>query len=58
VLIVILVWLTQFLGLTPWLFAGFAAICGWIGWRIYRRWGSFKSKMAAIPPDVNRGRQK
>jgi hypothetical protein len=47
VLIVILVWLTQFLGLTPWLFAGFAAICGLIGWRIYRRWGSFKSKMAA-----------
>ena len=47
VLIVILVWLTSFLGLTPWLFGGFAAICAWIGWRIYRRWGSFKSKMAA-----------
>ena len=47
VLIVILVWLTSFLGLTPWLFAGFAAICAFIGWRLYRRWGSFKSKMAA-----------
>jgi hypothetical protein len=47
VLIVILVWLTQFLGLTPWLFAGFAAICALIGWRIYRRWGSFKAKMAS-----------
>jgi hypothetical protein len=47
VLIVILVWLTQFLGLTPWLFAGFAVICGLIGWRIYRRWGNFKKKMAS-----------
>jgi hypothetical protein len=46
VLIVILVWLTQFLGLTPWLFAGFAVICGLIGWRIYRRWGQIKAKMA------------
>jgi len=47
VLIVILVWLTSFLGLTPWLFAAFAAICAFIGWRLYRRWGSFKNKMAA-----------
>ncbi|MCL4503264.1 MAG: SHOCT domain-containing protein [Deltaproteobacteria bacterium] len=47
VLIVILVWLTAFLGLTVWLFAGFAGICGLIGWRLYRRWGSFKNKMAA-----------
>ena len=47
VLIVILVWLTQFLGLTPWLFAGFAGICGFITWRIYRRWGNIKAKMAA-----------
>ena len=47
VLIVILVWLTQFLGLTPWLFAGFAAVCAWIGWRLYRRWDGFKAKMAA-----------
>jgi hypothetical protein len=51
VLIVILVWLTQFLGLTPWLFAGFAAICAFIGWRLYRRWGSFKNKMAAQGSD-------
>lgn len=51
VLIVILVWLTQFLGLTPWLFAGFAAICALIGWRLYRRWGSFKNKMAAQGSD-------
>ena len=47
VLIVILVWLTQFLGLTPWLFAGFAAVCAFIGWRLYRRWGQIKAKMAA-----------
>jgi len=47
VLIVLLVWLTSFLGLTVWLFAGFAAICAWIGWRLYRRWGGFKSRMAA-----------
>jgi hypothetical protein len=47
VLIVILVWLTSFLGLTPWLFAGFAAICLFIGWRLYRRWGHIKAKMAA-----------
>ena len=46
VLIVLLVWLTSFLGLTVWLFAGFAAICAWIGWRLYRRWGGFKAKMA------------
>ena len=46
-LIVLLVWLTSFLGLTVWLFAGFAAICAWIGWRLYRRWGRFKAKMAA-----------
>lgn len=47
VLIILLVWLTSFLGLTVWLFAGFAAICAWIGWRLYRRWGGFKAKMAA-----------
>jgi hypothetical protein len=47
VLIVVLVWLTQFLGMTPWLFAGFFAICGFIGWRIYRKWGNIKAKMAA-----------
>jgi hypothetical protein len=47
VLIVLLVWLTSFLGLTVWLFAGFAVICAWIGWRLYRRWGGFKAKMAA-----------
>jgi hypothetical protein len=47
VLIVLLVWLTSFLGLTVWLFAGFAAVCAWIGWRLYRRWDGFKAKMAA-----------
>ncbi len=51
VLIVILVWLTQFLGLTPWLFAGFAAICAWVGWRLYRHWGQFKAKLAAQGSD-------
>jgi hypothetical protein len=47
VLIVLLVWLTTFLGLTVWIFAGAGAICAWIGWRIYRRWGNIKAKIAA-----------
>ncbi len=47
VLIVLLVWLTSFLGLTVWIFAAFAAVCALIGWRLYRRWGSLKAKMAA-----------
>jgi hypothetical protein len=47
VLIVLLVWLTSLLGLSVWLFSGFAAICGLLGWRIYRRWETIKAKIAA-----------
>lgn len=47
VLIIALVWLTGVLGFSAWIFAGFAALCVWIGWGIYRRWGAFKTKMAA-----------
>jgi hypothetical protein len=47
VLIVLLVWLTGLLGLSSWLFAGFAALCAWIGWRLYRWWGTVKTRMTA-----------
>jgi len=47
VLIVLLVWLTSFLGLSSWLFAGFAALCAWIGWRLYRWWRTVKTRMTA-----------
>ncbi len=45
ILIVALVWLTGVLGFSAWIFAGFAALCAFIVWRIYRRWGQFKSKV-------------
>lgn len=47
ILIVALVWLTGVLGFSAWIFGGFAALCAWIVWRIYRRWGILKAKMAA-----------
>jgi len=47
ILIVALVWLTGVLGFSAWIFAGFALLCLWIVWRVYRRWGQFKSKVAA-----------
>lgn len=47
VLILLLVWLTTFLGLSAWLFAGFAALCAVLGWRLYRWWGGFKTRMTA-----------
>lgn len=47
VLIVLLVWLTGLIRLSVWLFAGFAAICGLVGWRVYRRWEIIKAKIAA-----------
>jgi membrane protein implicated in regulation of membrane protease activity len=47
ILIVALVWLTGVLGFSAWIFAGFAALCLYIVWRISRRWGRFKSKVAA-----------
>ena len=47
VLIIALVWLTGVLGFSAWIFAGFAGLCAFVVWRVYRRWGSFKEKMAA-----------
>jgi membrane protein implicated in regulation of membrane protease activity len=47
ILIVALVWLTGILGFSAWIFAGFAALCVFIVWRLYRRWGQLKSKVAA-----------
>jgi hypothetical protein len=51
ILIVALVWLTGILGFSAWIFAGFAALCVFIVWRLYRRWGQFKSKVAAQNDD-------
>jgi hypothetical protein len=47
VLIIGLVWLTGVLGFSAWIFAGFAGLCAYIVWRLYRRWGIIKAKMAA-----------
>jgi hypothetical protein len=47
ILIVALVWLTGILGFSAWIFAAFAALCALLVWRVYRRWGHFKAKMAA-----------
>jgi hypothetical protein len=47
VLIVALVWLTGILGFTTWILAGFVGLCAWIGYRLHRRWGDLKAKMAA-----------
>jgi membrane protein implicated in regulation of membrane protease activity len=51
ILIVALVWLTGILGFSAWIFAAFAVLCLFIVWRIYRRWGQFKSKVAAQSDD-------
>jgi membrane protein implicated in regulation of membrane protease activity len=51
ILIVALVWLTGILGFSAWIFAAFAVLCLFIAWRIYRRWGQFKSKVAAQSDD-------
>jgi hypothetical protein len=53
VLIVALVWLTGVLGFSAWIFAGFAALLAYAVWRIYRRWGHFKAKMATQAGDFN-----
>ncbi len=51
VLIVGLVWLTGILGFNAYIFAGFAALLAFGVWRIYRRWGAIKAKMAAQTGD-------
>jgi hypothetical protein len=47
VLIVALVWLTGILGFSAWILAGFAGLCAYVVWRLHRRWGDLKAKMAA-----------
>lgn len=51
VLIVALVWLTGVLGFSTWILAGFVGLCAWIAWRLHRRWGDLKAKMAAQGSD-------
>ena len=51
ILIIALVWLTGVLGFSAWIFAGFAGLCGYIVWRLYRRWNDIKAKMAAQTGD-------
>jgi hypothetical protein len=47
VLIVALVWLTGVIGFSAWIFAAVAILLGLAGWRLYKRWGVIKAKMAA-----------
>lgn len=47
VLIIGLVWITGIIGFNTYIFAGFACLLAFAIWRIYRRWGAIKAKMAA-----------
>ena len=51
VLIIALVWVTGILGFNAYIFAGFAGLLAYIVWRLYRRWGIIKAKMAAQTGD-------
>ena len=51
ILIIGLVWLTGVLGFSAWIFAGFAGLCAYIVWRIFRRWNDLKARMAAQTGD-------
>jgi len=51
VLIIALVWVTGILGFNAYIFAGFACLLGYVVWRVYRRWGAIKAKMAAQTGD-------
>jgi hypothetical protein len=51
ILIIGLVWITGILGFDAWIFAGFACLMGFAVWRVYRRWGVLKAKMAAQTGD-------
>jgi hypothetical protein len=46
-LIVALVWLTGILGFSTWILAAFAGLCAYVVWRVHRRWGALKARMAA-----------
>ncbi|MFP3867543.1 MAG: hypothetical protein ACLFUU_05165 [Desulfobacteraceae bacterium] len=47
ILIVALVWLTGILGFSTWIIAGLAVLMALGFWRLYRKWGQIKAKMAA-----------
>jgi hypothetical protein len=51
VLIIGLVWLTGIIGFNTYIFAGFACLLAYAVWRIYRRWGIIKAKMASQTGD-------
>ena len=51
VLIIGLVWLTGIMGFNAYIFAGFACLLAYGVWRIYRRWGIIKAKMASQTGD-------
>jgi hypothetical protein len=51
VLIIALVWVTGILGFNAYIFGGFACLMAYIVWRLYRRWGIIKAKMAAQTGD-------
>ncbi len=53
ILIVALVWLTGILGFSAWIFAAFAGVCVWVGWRLYRGWGKFKGRVASQGSDLH-----
>ena len=51
VLIIALVWVTGILGFNAYIFGGFACLLAYLVWRVYRRWGVIKAKMAAQTGD-------
>ena len=51
VLIIALVWVSTILSFNAYIFAGFACLLAYIVWRLYRRWGIIKAKMAAQTGD-------
>jgi hypothetical protein len=51
VLIIGLVWLTGIMGFNAYIFAAFACLLAYAIWRIYRRWGIIKAKMASQTGD-------
>ena len=53
VLIIGLVWLTGIMGFNAYIFAGFACLLAYAVWRIYRRWGIIKAKMASHTGDLH-----
>jgi hypothetical protein len=52
-LIIGLVWLTGIMGFNTYIFAGFACLLAFAVWRIYRRWGIIKAKMASQTGDFH-----